>query len=132
MNDCDACMGTGNNPNCMCGGTGSMAKAALYLREQLVASQLLIERLNHELATLNARRFPVHSAGFSIPWECVAPFEEQAQRNHSQSLETLARRGGLSAVELWCVMHGVRWYKSPITYEQALEWARGLIHWRKP
>lgn len=34
----------------------------------------------------------------SIPWDLIAPHEQQAQRNHGQSLKRLAERGGLS----WC------------------------------
>lgn len=54
------------------------------------------------------RQFPILSpiAGFprSVPWSFVKKFENQADRNHSQSLETLARRGGLSWVELFYVV----------------------------
>lgn len=31
---CDGCAGQGDNPNCMCGGTGSSKDAVVYLREQ--------------------------------------------------------------------------------------------------
>ena len=40
----------------------------------------------------------------SIPWSLVAPHEEQAKRNHGQSLEKLASRGGLSPRELCLVL----------------------------
>lgn len=39
-----------------------------------------------------------------IPWSVVAPHEEWAQRNHSQSLERLAERGGLTPHELVCLI----------------------------
>lgn len=42
----------------------------------------------------------------SIPWEMVAPYEQQARANHDQSLERLNERGGLDVGELWCVVHG--------------------------
>ena len=46
----------------------------------------------------------------SVPWEKVAPHEQQAKENHGgQSLERLADRCGLSPVELYLVMHGRRW-----------------------
>lgn len=32
----------------------------------------------------------------SVPWNFVEPFRERAMWNHSQSLETLAARGGLA------------------------------------
>jgi hypothetical protein len=36
-----------------------------------------------------------------VPWSLVAPFEEQAKKNHGgQTLERLAERGGLSPHEL--------------------------------
>lgn len=34
----------------------------------------------------------------------VLPFEHRAKQNHSQSLERLARRGGLSPLELYNVI----------------------------
>ena len=43
----------------------------------------------------------------------LAPHEEQAQRNHLQSLETLASRGGLSACEAVAVLEDRRWHKMP-------------------
>lgn len=78
-------------------------------------------------ATGTARRFPVHSAGFSIPWALVAPFEAQAQRNHGgQTLERLAERGGLDESELWCVMHCKLWSERP-SIEVAQAWALALV-----
>ena len=47
-NMCDACMGTGEPTSgkpCMCGGTGKMSDAAIYLREQLNKDDVEIERL---------------------------------------------------------------------------------------
>ncbi len=49
------------------------------------------------------RRFPIQG-GPSIPWKAIAPCEGQAKRNHSQSLERLAERGGLSAIEAFAVL----------------------------
>jgi hypothetical protein len=45
----------------------------------------------------------------SVPWGFVAPHEHQALLNHRQSLETLARRGGLSASELLAVVQDRAW-----------------------
>lgn len=36
----------------------------------------------------------------SVPWDIVEPHEEQAQKNHGQTLQRLAERGGLSPAEL--------------------------------
>jgi hypothetical protein len=44
-----------------------------------------------------------------VPWSLVAPFEARAQKNHAQSLDTLARRGGLSPAEMYYLLHDVRW-----------------------
>lgn len=44
------------------------------------------------------RRFPIQD-GPSIPWHLIAPYEAQALRNHDQTLERLAARGGLSCAE---------------------------------
>lgn len=72
-------------------------------------------------------RFRIHSEGFDIPWEVVAPFADQAHANHYQTLERLHERGGLSPQELWCVMNRkpLRSFNE-ITEEAALAWARGL------
>ena len=44
-----------------------------------------------------------------IPWDMIAPHEAQAQRNHGQSLERLAQRGGLGASEAIDIMRGASW-----------------------
>lgn len=61
------------------------------------------ERLRARVAQLEAPRlFPVCQAGFSIPWSLAERAYEQYSKPHgaSQSLETLARRGGFYAEEL--------------------------------
>ncbi len=44
-----------------------------------------------------------------IPFAMIEPHEEQAKRNHSQSLERLAQRGGLAACEAIDIIEGRRW-----------------------
>jgi len=44
-----------------------------------------------------------------IPWDFIESHERQAIRNHSQTLETLNRRGGLSPKELFAVKHDMTW-----------------------
>ncbi len=52
-------------------------------------------------AVCAARMFPIQD-GPAIPWAVIAPFEKQAVRNHGQTLERLAERGGLGVTEaLW-------------------------------
>src|SRR5579863_3807833 len=65
----------------------------------------------------------------SVPWDLVKDHEKQAQSNHSQSLEHLASRGGLSPKELWCVVHDEKFYgdkAKTITEALALDWLRSL------
>lgn len=57
------------------------------------------------------RRFPIlnNPTIEYVPWAMLAPHEERAKRNHSQSLERLAERGGLDAGEAMCVLLDVGW-----------------------
>jgi len=54
------------------------------------------------------RLFPIQG-GPAIPWSVIAPCERQAKANHGQSLERLAKRGGLGADEAVDVLMGWRW-----------------------
>jgi hypothetical protein len=53
--------------------------------------------------TANEKLFPI-MGGPAIPWRLLAPHERQAEINHSQSLATLASRGGLSPDEALAVL----------------------------
>lgn len=65
------------------------------------AAVMLSDQLDQLRASLPPRRFPIMD-GPSIPWAMIAMHERQARLNHSQSLEELAGRGGLSPREaLW-------------------------------
>ncbi|QQB32791.1 hypothetical protein I6I07_19285 [Achromobacter deleyi] len=44
-----------------------------------------------------------------IPFAMIQPHEAQALRNHGQTLERLAQRGGLPASEAVAIMKGLRW-----------------------
>lgn len=67
------------------------------------------------------RRFPImDDPRWTIPWDLIAPHEAQAQRNHSQSLERLAERGGLSSCEAMAVIEN-RLYYSLSKREQDVE-----------
>lgn len=44
-----------------------------------------------------------------IPFAMIAPHESNAQRNHGQSLNRLADRGGLAASEAIAILEGLRW-----------------------
>lgn len=55
----------------------------------------------------------------AIPWAAIAPHSAQAQRNHSQTLAGLDRRGGLSVCEAVAVMTGAPWKKLNQTWARA-------------
>ena len=51
------------------------------------------------------KKFPMlGSPGRSIPWAKIAPHEAQAKINHGQTLEMLAKRGGLEQSEMVAVL----------------------------
>lgn len=54
------------------------------------------------------RMFPIMS-GPAIPWAVIAPCEKQADRNHGQTLERLAERGGLCPSEAVAVLDSRKW-----------------------
>lgn len=61
------------------------------------------------------RRFPVgspHHRGVYLPWAMIKPYEDQALRNHGQTLERLAERGGLSPREALCILDREGWMQS--------------------
>ena len=58
-------------------------------------------------------RFPIQD-GPSVPWEFMLPHEAQCRINHGgQSLEAIAKRGGLGAAEAFWVVTGFKpWYEN--------------------
>lgn len=64
-------------------------------------------------------RFPIQE-GPSVPWEFMAPYESQCQKNHGQSLKRIAERGGLGPSEAWAVVNGIRYYE--IKDEHGKKW----------
>ena len=58
-------------------------------------------------------RFPVlganRDAKQSVPWSFIAPHSDRAEKNHGQTLERLAERGGLSALEMLAVVLDLSW-----------------------
>ena len=68
---------------------------------------------HHSIHIEKPTEFPIlsefHKWRKSVPWSLIAPHEPQAKHNHSQSLEHLAKRGGLSPRELYAVIKGVKW-----------------------
>ena len=74
--------------------------------------------------------FPIHSSSQrmlpllprSVPWEKVAPFDDNAYRNHSQTLYRLAERGGLTWGELRLVVEGKSWDGHTYSSERDPAW----------
>jgi hypothetical protein len=70
-----------------------------------------------------------------VLYSLVEAHDVQAQRNHSQPLKHLAHRGGLSPLELWCVVNDKEWCdKGDMTEAGAIEWLRGVdgVEWLVP
>lgn len=44
-----------------------------------------------------------------IPWDVLTPHEDRACRNHGQTLEELAARGGLAWSEIVCILLDKPW-----------------------
>lgn len=69
------------------------------------------ERVRHLFESCNA--FPVlnplGSDPVYIPYNIIAPHEAQAIRNHSQTLQQLAERGGLAWTEILAVLSDKTW-----------------------
>jgi hypothetical protein len=81
--------------------------------EKLAFLQAENAGLRAKLEHFTARKFPI-MGGPTIPWASIAPYDGQAQRNHSQTLERLAERGGLDVHEALHVMRCVdRHLRSP-------------------
>lgn len=73
------------------------------------------------------RRFPVLKQGTraempkSIPWIFIEQFRDQAFKNHGQTLERLAERGGLAPEEIYRIAHGYGCF-AKIDEAKAIEW----------
>jgi hypothetical protein len=83
---------------------GNGLENVLMLKQQLAASQARVRELENATPSM----YPI-MRGPSVPWEVMRPHESWAQKNHSQSLQQLANRGGLSPGEAWCVVNGIHY-----------------------
>lgn len=76
------------------------------------------------------RQFPIMQGKLrkGIPWAMIAPHEAQALRNHDQTLERLAQRGGLSPEEAVAVLEDRKWRAMPhadgVLESLVNDWAR--------
>ena len=78
---------------------------------------------------MNIKTFPVLGVTVSnVPYELVKRHEKQAMLNHgNQTVERLAERGGLSIVELACVLEN-KSFDYDMKEEKAEYIVSGLIH----
>ena len=64
---------------------------------------------------MTRRFFPIHSGStdvekvLRVPWAMIAEHGAQAKRNHSQTLERLAERGGCCGKEILAILSGENW-----------------------
>ena len=74
--------------------------------------------------------FPILQVpGFKLPWALIEPHRQQAMKNHGQTLERLAERGGLSFDEAAAVLEDRKWSRIvwPIGHERAEDPARAYL-----
>lgn len=64
---------------------------------------------------------------FRLPWALVAPHEKQAMRNHGQTLEQLAERGGLGFTEALAIMCDLPWRMVGLDEANAKLWLQERI-----
>ncbi len=71
------------------------------------------------------KRFPIlrpnKNGVLWIPWDMLTPHEEQARKNHYQSLARLAERGGLGADEAVAILEDRDWKRMPGADEKLAE-----------
>lgn len=75
------------------------------------------------------RLFPIMDAP-SIPWSVIAPCEEQAKKNHDQTLERLAERGGLDAGEAVVVLQSKRLRFIPEEHDECVRLLAEIVRER--
>ncbi len=63
----------------------------------------------------------------SIPLAMIVPHERQARRNHNQTLDRLAPRGGLSALEAVFVLADADWRPTGLTEAEASTVLKRLV-----
>lgn len=68
-----------------------------------------------------------------VPWDFVEPHEEQALRNHDQTVQRLAERGGLGVAEMVGVVtgRGLGWVFRQHDEDQVEELLKLLTEWQE-
>ncbi len=77
-------------------------------------------------------KFPIMNATLlgSVPWAFIAPHEDQALRNHGQSLKQLAERRGLTAAEALHVVQGHPYWHTRFPADAELPLINKVREWR--
>lgn len=76
------------------------------------------------------KKFPIMSSirgdeKLYIPWEFAELARDQAFRNHDQTLERLAERGGLDPIEFYGACHGMNWIQlHDLVFDASLDWIK--------
>jgi hypothetical protein len=65
-------------------------------RERALAAELKLEAFKHP--------FPIMK-GPTVPWSVMLPHNDMCKRNHDQTLQRIAERGGLDPTEAFCVVN---------------------------
>lgn len=65
-----------------------------------------------------------------IPFAMLVPHEQQAMKNHGQTLERLAQRGGLGVSEAIDILEGRRWGSSAVCLENERYLINKVREWR--
>jgi hypothetical protein len=65
-----------------------------------------------------------------IPFAMLVPHEAQALKNHSQTLERLAQRGGLAHSEAIDILEGLKWNSSKHCIENERYLINKVREWR--
>ncbi len=58
----------------------------------------------------------------ALPWAALRPHEAQAQRNHSQTLNRLASRGGLGIEEAYHILRDESWQHGTHNKSKVRRW----------
>ena len=61
----------------------------------------------------------------TVPWALLAPHEERAHRNHDQTLERLAERGGLDPSEIVALVEERKWMS--LELPEAIDRLKALV-----
>ena len=81
--------------------------------------------INEQYGTRRSERVDMPT---SVPWAFAETFRTQAERNHDQTLERLADRGGMSPVEMWLAAHGLGLFRQkPPSIADCVRWLNGAV-----